>query len=137
MQPNWYIKSALSLALFLLAAVRILNFAGAKERVDGFSLGLLLSAFLLWVIPWEQLKSFKAGGVEISLQQPEVQAAVEGLGLDQVADKELREKLSEMGAKLSLIRGSKVLCIDDKPYPILGGRRLFRTEHSRGARRPP
>jgi CheY-like chemotaxis protein len=77
-------------------------------------------------IPWDQLTSFKAAGVEITLQQPAIKAAMAGLGLDRVKDEQLRSELLRMGSELQLVHGSKVLWIDDKPHNLLGGRRLLR-----------
>ena len=126
MKFSRYTKSIVSVLLLALAGFRFWRYGTLKDRMDGPFFSLVMAAFLLWLIPWEQLKSFKAGGVEISLQQPEVKAAMSGLGLDRIDDEQLRSRLLQMGSDLQSVRGSRVLWIDDKPYPLLGGRRLLR-----------
>ena len=124
---NVYIKLCFSGLLFLLAIARLWPYGVLKDRMDGLFLALVLFAFLLWLVPWHQLKSFKAGGVEVSLQQPQVQAAISGLRLDRIEDKQLRLKLQQLATDLQSVRGSRVLWIDDKPQGLLAARRLLRS----------
>ena len=126
MRFSWYVKLVLSVLLLALAGLRFWLYSTLKGRMDGPFFVLFLGAFLLWLVPWDELSSFKAGGVEISLQQPQVQAAVGSLGLDRVEDERLRSELLRMAPDLQLVRGSKVLWIDDKPHQLLGARRLLR-----------
>jgi len=87
---------------------------------------LVLSTFLIWLIPWENLRSLTVAGVGISLEPPQVQGAISGLGLDQIKDTKLRQRLLRLKEELHSVRGSRVLWIDDHPYTILGERRLLR-----------
>lgn len=119
-------KIFVSGVLLGLGVVRFWRYSTVKDRMDGIFLSLVISAVVLWLVPWHQLKSLKAGGVEISLQQPEVQAAISGLGLDRVEDGQLRQKLLQLRPDLQSVRGSKVLWIDDKPQGLLPPRRLLR-----------
>jgi len=119
-------KWVLSIVLVVAAIARWIFYEAVSERMDVTFLGLILAAFLIHVIPWGRLTSFKAAGVEISLQAPQVQAAISGLGLGRIQDRQLRDRLAKMGDELQAVRGSRVLWIDDKPHNVIGERRLLR-----------
>jgi hypothetical protein len=55
--------------------------------MDLVFLSLVLAVFLLWMIPWEELwrrlHGFSVGGVGISLQQPDVQAAIDYINFNE------------------------------------------------------
>ena len=119
-------KVGIAVLLVILAILRVVFHESLNTKMDFTFFSLLAFAFVVLVLPWEQLKSFKAGGVEISLEKPEVQAAISGLGLDRVDDDKLRQQLSKLEEELKIVRGSRVIWIDDKPHNILGARRLLR-----------
>jgi CheY-like chemotaxis protein len=123
---NRLVRLALSMVLFVAAAVRWAYFDTVSDRMDTVFLGLVLLAFLIHLIPWERLTSFKAVGIEISLEEPKVQAAISGLGLDRIENKQLKNQLSKLNDELQSARGSRVLWIDDKPHNLIGARRLLR-----------
>jgi CheY-like chemotaxis protein len=123
---NKLVRLALSIVLLAAAIVRWTYFDTVSDRMDTIFLGLVLLAFLVPLIPWEHLTSFKAAGVEISLEEPKVQAAIGGLGLDRIENKQLKNQLSKLGDELLSARGSRVLWIDDKPHDLIGARRLLR-----------
>lgn len=115
-------------AIVLIATiVRIADQDKLADAIDETFLQFVVVAFLIIVIPWERLKSFKAGGVEVALEQDSIKAAIEGLRLNRIEDNELRLKLANRADSFSLIQGAKVLWIDDKPHNILGIRRLLRS----------
>ncbi len=125
-KSDLWIRITLSAMAILLAILRWVFFDLTSKRMDATFLLLVASAVLILVLPWERLKSLKAGGVELTLDQPQVKGAIEGLGLDRVEDKQLRDKLSNLAPEIEKVKGSRVLWIDDRPHTILGERRLFR-----------
>ena len=120
------IKIVFSSIILVLAIMRFLFFETVNERMDSVFFLLLLLAFLVPVLPWERLKSFKAGGVEFSLDQPNVVGAIESLGLDRIENKQLRELLSKQSSQIKQLKGARILWIDDKPHNVVGARRLLR-----------
>jgi CheY-like chemotaxis protein len=126
MKINKPTKIALSLMLIVLVVLRWIDYETASTRLDTISLALIIAAILIYVIPWENIKTFKAAGFELTLEQSQVKSAIDGLGLDHVKNKVLLEQLSHLDAELQSIRGGKVLWIDDKPHPLIGVRRLLR-----------
>jgi CheY-like chemotaxis protein len=134
-------KVVLSLVLVAFAIARLFYYEALSTRMDLVFLSLVLAVFLLWMIPWEQLwerlGELSVGGVGISLQHPDVQAAIGHISFDeehlqisgssekQVRDR-LRRQLKVLEGELQTVRGSKVLWIDDHPETILGERRLLR-----------
>jgi hypothetical protein len=121
-----WIRMVLSALVLLLAILRFAFFEIANERMDSICLLLIASAILIFFLPWERLKSLKAGGIELSLDQPQVRGAIDSLGLNRVENKQLREKLSRRAPEIEQVKGSRVLWIDDRPHNILGERRLLR-----------
>jgi CheY-like chemotaxis protein len=123
---NKYIKISVAIVLLGLAVLRWVYFDAAKERMDSIFLGLVVFALLAYFIPWEHIKTFKAGSIELSLEQSPVKAAIIRLGLDRINDQGLKEELSKLENEVQAIRGGRVLWIDDKPHRITGERRLLR-----------
>ena len=119
-------KIGIAAFLVVLAILRIVFHETLSPKMDITFFSLLAFAFLALVLPWEQLKTFKAGGVEISLEKPTVKAAIIGLGLDRVDDDNLKNHLSRLDDELKMASGSRVLWIDDKPHNVLGARRVLR-----------
>lgn len=116
----------LSVVLTILAIMRFIYHKEISERMDTTFFVMIVAAFLLPLLPIERLKSLKAGGIELSIELPQVQGAIGGLGLDRIEDKKLREQLAAMKDELEAVRRSRVLWIDDNPHKILGERRLLR-----------
>lgn len=127
MRFSEYAKVALSTVLVLLAIVRFAYHGSLSARMDVMFFSLILAAFLVWLVPWERLQSLNVGAVGISLEQPQVQAAISGLDLDRIEDEKLRRRLLHMEKDLQYARGGRILWIDDKPHNVLGERRLLRT----------
>src|SRR3990172_662702 len=119
-------KAILSGVLGLLAFARLSLDEALRARMDATFLILAVAALIIWVIPWEQLRSLKAAGVEVTLEQPQVKAALSGLGLERIADVRLRQRLQSLTRELSAVAGSRVLWIDDRPLNVSGERRLLR-----------
>ena len=126
MELNQYLKIALALALVGLAILRFIYHNSIGSRIDTTLIGLIILAFLVIILPWERLKTLKAVGVEVTIDRPAVQAAINGLGLSRIEDEKLRKNLSRLSDDLKDIQGGRVLWIDDKPHNILGARRLLR-----------
>jgi CheY-like chemotaxis protein len=135
------LKVLLSVVLATFAITRITYYKTLGQRMDLLFFALVLSVFLLWMLPWgelwERLSGLSVGGVGISMQQPSVQAAIGNLSIaedqlevigsssEEVKEK-LRRQLKSLQGELQNVRDSRVLWIDDYPYQILGERRLLR-----------
>ena len=136
------LKVVLSLVLVIFAITRFYYYESLNTRMDLVFLSLVLSVFLLWMLPWEQLwdrlRGFSVGGLAISLQQPDVHAAISNISFDDQhlkiigsrTSEDVRERLIQrlksLEGDLQIVRGSRVLWIDDNPHDILGERRLLR-----------
>src|SRR5690349_1857202 len=126
MKINKFGKVIISLILIALAAARWIFYDVAVERMDNVFFGLVISAILVYIVSWENLRTFKAAGIELSMEQSTVQAAISGLGLDRINDEQLREQLVKLDDEIQSIRGGRALWIDDMPHKIIGERRLLR-----------
>lgn len=127
MEINRSIKTGVAVLLLALAILRLVFHESLSPKMDFTFFALLGFVFLIMFLPWEQLKTFKAGGVEFSIELPSVQAAISGLKLDRLEDEELKNKLSRLGDELKIASGSRVIWIDDKPHNILGARKVLRS----------
>lgn len=132
-----WVKCTLSVIVVILAFVRFVFYETVSERMDTSFYLLIAAAFLILLIPWERLKSIKAGGVELTLSQPQVRGAICSLIPEikgRVADKHMQEQfrrklrrvVSRMSQEIEEAKGSRILWIDDKPHNIVGERRLLR-----------
>ncbi len=119
-------KFAIPGVLVLLAVLKVWLYQSNGKGMDSVFLGLVLAALLLLFVPIERLQSLKAGGIEISLDQPQVQGAIATSGLDRIENEELRSQLKQLEYQLKVIPGSRVLWIDDVPRSVLGERRILR-----------
>jgi CheY-like chemotaxis protein len=126
MKVNIYAKIVLSIALILLASVRWVFYETTSDRMDTVFFGLVLLAALVYFLPWENIKTLKAAGVELSIESSPVKAAINSLGLDRIEDEKLGKHLSNLEDELTSIHGGRVLWIDDKAHKIVGERRLLR-----------
>ena len=126
MKINKSTKVVVSSMLLILVILRWIFYDIASTRLDTGALTLIISAILLYVIPWENLRTFKAAGFELTLEQSQVKGAIDSLRLDKEKHKLLIEQLSRLEADLQSVRGAKVLWIDDKPHTLIGVRRLLR-----------
>jgi len=122
-----YMKIGIGASLIVLAILRLIFHDLLYARMDLTFFSILGFAFVVLFLPWERLKTFKAGGVEFSLEKITVKAAIDGLNLERLEDEELKNKLSKLDEELKLANGSRVLWIDDKPHNILGARRVLRS----------
>lgn len=119
------LRVLIALVLVGLAVFRALSSTLAESMDETFFLLIGLSLALL-LLPIEKLTALKAGGFELSLEKPQVQGAIRGLGLERVEDKRLKGKISKHNELLPAIMGSRVLWIDDRPHKIVAERRLLR-----------
>jgi len=97
------------------------------QAIDHVFYLLLGAAVIIALAPLERLTSIKVGKVELALAEPQVQGAISALGLQEVADEELRKVLERRPEDLTAIRGSRVLWVDDYPHKLVSLRRLFRS----------
>jgi len=129
-QQFFWVRAILAFVAFLLALFRSVFFETLNSRIDSTFVLLIVLAVIIVILPWERLSSFKAGGIEVSLDKPEVKAALESLiNLDTnqvIDDKELRDKLLTMTSEIEQAQGGRVLWIDDLPHLNLSERRLLR-----------
>lgn len=119
------------MAAVAIALVIVRLFGGDfGARVDTTVVTLLGAAVLVLLVPWERLESFRGGGIEITIDRPEVKAAIEGLDFGEegrLKNERLLERLERLRPELSRARRSRVLWIDDNPHEVLGVRRVLRS----------
>jgi CheY-like chemotaxis protein len=99
-----------------------------EGRLDSTVLLLVVLTIVVLLVPWDQIRSLKAVGVEITLDQAQVDRAIEtvrGQG-KQIADERLRNLLKRLEPQIEQATGSRIMWIDDSPYNVLGERRLLR-----------
>lgn len=92
-------------------------------------------------MPWERLKTLKAGKLELALDSPNVEQAIAHLpneielndkpgGIETVvtvdAD-QIESQLRRLGPSLPLLKGRRILWVDDHPGLLLEERRLLRS----------
>ena len=141
-----FLKVVLTMVLVIFAISRFSYYESLNTRMDLVFLSLVLAAFLLWMLPWEdlwnRLRGFSLGGFTISLEQPDVQAAIGNVSFDEEhlerifgeidgrtskdARHKLLQRMESLKEELQTVRESRVLWIDDNPHSILGERRLLR-----------
>jgi len=61
-------KIAISVILLALASIRWAFHEIAVDRMDSIFMALVISALLVYILPWENIKTFKAAGIELSLE---------------------------------------------------------------------
>jgi len=129
------LKITISLLILIIAIFRLIFFEFINEKMDLTFLILILAAFIIPIFPWERIQSFKAGGIDVSLDIPQIEGAIKSVFYSKdskfkVDNKELQQKLRKIinqnAPKIELIKGSRILWIDDHPYNIIGERRLIR-----------
>jgi CheY-like chemotaxis protein len=116
----------IAVLLIVLAVLRLAFHDTLSGRMDNVFLILVGSGVVLLVVPLNYLRSFKAAGFELALDQPQVQGAISSLSVDGNAHEKIESQLSQMQDQLNSIRGSRVLWIDDEPHTLVGERRLLR-----------
>lgn len=101
-----------------------------EQKLDTSVLFLITLAILVVILPWERLSSFRAAGVELVLDNPQVNKALNDLKAlkdkERINDEKLWSQLRQLESEIELARGSRILWIDDTPDNVLGERRLFR-----------
>lgn len=138
------LKFFIAFILFALAIVRLFWFDEIGNRMDYTFIILVVLGALIPFISWEKLTSLKAGagGIELSLDRPEVKGALKSFepdtedilkrfeGIENIGEefsKQLHRRLSGLSEELEQFRGCRILWIDDCPHKIIGERRLFRS----------
>lgn len=112
--------------LLLLAIVRLVG-PGWQGHMDVIFFTVVGIAAALCFIPLSCFRTVKAGSLELTVDQPDVAAAIGGLQLTQIQNAELRTTIESTKDILPYVRGSRVLWIDDHPEKIIALRRVFRT----------
>src|SRR5215217_7878002 len=131
-----FLKVGLTMVLVIFAISRFSYYESLNTRMDLVFLSLVLAAFLLWMLPWEdlwnRLGGFSLGGFTISLEQPDVQAAIGNVSFDEEhlerifgeidgrtskdARHKLLQRMESLKEELQTVRESRVLWIDDNPH---------------------
>jgi CheY-like chemotaxis protein len=110
---------------FCLIIIRLLVFKEvAPDKLDSTILTLFIFSAVILIFPWERLNLFKAAGIEVQLNEPQVKGAL--IGMLDAQQKDLKELLVSLSSKISQSKGGRILWIDDKPHNIVGERRLLR-----------
>lgn len=112
--------------VLIIALIRLLNIGELHESIDNTFILLLVISIILFFVPLDSIKSFKAGGVEIELFENKVKNAIDGLEIKQIENEQLLKTILKYSKEIEIIKGSRILWIDDTPEAILGERRILR-----------
>lgn len=121
-------RAAVAVAALGLVLLRLLG-GDLGARVDSTVVFLLGGIALVLLVPWEQLQSFRGGGIEITIDRPEVKAAIGSMAFEgggRLDNERLLATVRRLGDSVESARGGRVLWIDDNPHEILGVRRVLR-----------
>jgi len=122
-----FLQIILAIFLIVIAFFRTIHFNDSIfKAMDGTFFALLACSIILILVPLSLIKSFKAAGVEISIE-PQVYAAIKAMGFDDKRLNQLNEIVSSFKDDLHIISGSKIMWIDDKQSEIISEKRLFRS----------
>jgi len=129
MSKRWQllIKIGISLVSITLASLIIVDPDGSKEWLDSTFLLLIMVPLLAFIVPWHRITTFKAAGVELTLESPSVRGAIEGIEMSSRDRRSIRRTLYDLRYAIDDSHGSRVLWIDDHPEKILGERRILRS----------
>ena len=116
----------IAVIVIALAFARLIFHAPLSPRMDAVFFTVIGVGLVLLLVPIRYLRTFKAGGFEFSLDQPHVQSAISGLDLGRVKNERIVADLTKLKDELILVRGSRVLWIDDHPHTVVAERRLLR-----------
>lgn len=126
MKTEKWIKYIFACLAIYLLYLRLYVFKEiAPDKIDGTILILFIFSAVILIIPWDRLNLFKAGGIEVQLNEPQVKGALAGM-ID-AQQKDIKELLINLSSKISQSKGGRILWLDDKPHNIIGERRLFRS----------
>jgi CheY-like chemotaxis protein len=121
-----WIKYVFAFLSICLLCIRLFLFdKTAPDKLDSTILILFIFSAFILIIPWDRLNLFKAGGIEVQLNEPQVKGALSGM-LD-AQEKDIKELLINLSSKISQSKGGRILWLDDKPHNIIGERRFFRS----------
>lgn len=112
--------------VLIVAIIRLIDIGDLNESMDNTFLLLLITSIIIFFIPLDSIKSFKAAGVEIELFENKVKNAIDGLDIKQIENEQLLKTILKYRNEIEVIKGSRILWIDDTPHAILGERRILR-----------
>lgn len=106
-----YPQYVVAVILLVLAITRTVG-PGWQNRMDATFFIVIGAAAFLILIPLSGIKQLKAGSLELTVNQPEIIAAIESLYLVHIQNEELRAGLQRVQNLLSSVKGSRILWID-------------------------
>jgi CheY-like chemotaxis protein len=112
--------------VLIIAFIRLFDIGTLNESMDNTFILLLFISLIIFFVPFANIKSLKAGGVEIEVFEKKVKNAIGGLELKQIENEQLLNTILKYGNEIEIIKGSRILWIDDTPNAILGERRILR-----------
>jgi CheY-like chemotaxis protein len=124
MNRDTWLRAAIAVVAVALAILRLLFITVATENVDSTLVLLFVIAVLVLTVPWERLKHFRAGSIEVELEQPQLQGALSGMA--SANQEELQKDLLHLAPKIELAKGGRVLWLDDRPHVVVAERRFLR-----------
>jgi CheY-like chemotaxis protein len=117
----------------ILIFLRWVDIGNAIERMDNTFLILVALLVAIIIVPWERITTFKAAGVEFTLDKPSVKTAIEDVtkaeihaGAKRSTSEEVEQRLEVLKPLVEQIQGGRILWIDDNPNKPLAQRRLLR-----------
>lgn len=126
MENETVVLAIFSVALVGLALARWYYMDKSIQYIDLVLIGLVVGAFIIHLLPFERLTSFKAGAFGFTLDKTEIKAAIQTANSDQIKNDELLRELELLNRELAAVPGSRVIWIDNSPSKIVTARRLLR-----------
>ncbi len=69
MIKNWYLKIVGAVIFIMLGIYRIIKVQTYGEKTNETTILIFAVAFLIIIVPWDRLSSFKAGGLEVDISE--------------------------------------------------------------------
>lgn len=121
------IKYTAAILIIAFVIIRYIYFDIVNEKFDATFFTLIAIAIAVVFLPWDRLETIKAGIFEFTIKNPVIKGAIKSLDIDIIQNMKLKKELKALEERIEIIKGSRILWIDDRPLNIVGERNLLRS----------
>lgn len=121
------IKYSAAIIIIVFVVIRYIYFDAVNVRFDATFFTLITLAVTILLLPWDRLETIKAGIFEFTIRNPVIKGAIKSLDIDIIQNRKLKRELKALEDDIEVIKGSRILWIDDRPLNIVGERNLLRS----------
>lgn len=121
------IKYTAAIAIIVFVVIRYIYFDVVNEKFDATFFTLIAISVAVIFLPWDRLETIKAGIFEFTIRNPVIKGAIKSLDMDIIQNRKLKNELKTLEDDIEVIKGSRILWIDDRPLNIVGERNLLRS----------